>query len=238
MADLLTLSDYQARKADLARAAELAATDVQSATFKASTGSGTPEDVQTAKDRTKEVLNGLKDGAPEKACLRAGGLAVFADAGLVSALKADAGQDRPLRDVLSAHLSRVKAGDYVSVLAFLAETDESRRLIEEVRVRVRARTTAPVTVSWGPRYLHSTGQFHKGGPAKGVFLVLGDGEKSRLPVPGKPFSFGDLCRAQAKGDSAAMLAGGRRLLRLDLGANSVEGLRALSNALADTTAAV
>jgi len=194
-------------------------------------------DVQTAKDRTKEVLNGLKDAAPDKASLRAGGLAAFADAGLVSALKADAGQDRPLREVLGAHLSRVKAGDYVSVLAFLAETDESRRVIDEVRRLVSSRTTAPVTVSWGPRYLHSTGQLHKGGPAKGVFLVLGDGEKSKLPVPGKPFSFGELCRAQAKGDCAAMLSAGRRLLRLDLGVNTMEGLRALANALADTTAA-
>lgn len=195
-------------------------------------------DVQTAKDRTKEVLNGLKDAAPDKASLRAGGLAAFADAGLVSALKADAGQDRPLREVLGAHLSRVKAGDYVSVLAFLAETDENRRLIEEVRQRVRARTTAPVTISWGPRYLHSTGQLHKGGPAKGVFLVLDDAEKAKTPVPGKPFSFGELCRAQAKGDAAAMLSAGRRLLRLDLGLNTVDGLRALSNALADARAVV
>ncbi len=194
-------------------------------------------DVQTAKDRTKEVLNGLKDAVPEKASLRAGGLAAFADAGLVSSLKADAGQDRPLREVLAAHLSRVKAGDYVAVLAFLAETDESRRLIEEVRSLVRARTTAPVTISWGPRYLHSTGQLHKGGPAKGVFLVLSDGEKTKLAVPGKPFSFGELCRAQAKGDAAAMLSAGRRLLRLDLGVNTIEGLRALTNALSDARAA-
>ncbi len=194
-------------------------------------------DVQTAKDRTREVLNGLKDGTPEKASLRAGGLAAFADAGLVSALKADAGQDRPLREVLGAHLSRVKAGDYVSVLAFLPETDENRRLLEEIRLRARARGTAPVTVSWGPRYLHSTGQLYKGGRATGVFLVLGDSEKSDLKVPGKPFSFGELCRAQGKGDAAAMLAAGRRLLRLDLGANPADGLRALSNALADARAA-
>jgi transaldolase/glucose-6-phosphate isomerase len=194
-------------------------------------------DVQTAKDNAKEALNGLRDAAPEKASLRAGGLAAFADAGLVSALKADAGQDRPLRDVLDAHLARVKVGDYVAILAFLAETDESRRLIEDIRRRVRARTTAPVTASWGPRYLHSTGQFHKGGPSKGVFLALGDTTNARLAVPGKPFSFDELCRAQATGDAAAMLSAGRRLLRLDLGAKTIEGLRALTNALADTAAA-
>ena len=194
-------------------------------------------DVQAAKDMAKEVLNGLKDAAPEKASLRAGGLAAFADAGLLTSLKADAGQDRPLREVLGAHLARVKAGDYVSVLAFLAETDESRRLLEDIRARLSAKTTAPVTVSWGPRYLHSTGQLHKGGPGKGVFLVLGDAEKARLAVPGRAFSFGELCRAQARGDSAAMLAAGRRLLRLDLGGSASEGLRALANALSDARAA-
>jgi transaldolase/glucose-6-phosphate isomerase len=194
-------------------------------------------DVQAAKELTQEALNGLKDGAPEKAVLRAGGLAAFADAGLVSALKADAGQDRPLREVLDAHLARIKPGDYVCVLAFLAETDEIRRLLEDIRARVRARGTAPVSVSWGPRYLHSTGQLYKGGRASGVFLVLGDQERGKLAVPGKPFSFGDLCRAQASADAAAMLAAGRRLLRLDLGANCADALRALSNALADARTA-
>lgn len=194
-------------------------------------------DVQTAKDRAKEALNGLRDAAPEKASLRAGGLAAFADAGLLTALKADGGQDRPLREVLSAHLARVKAGDYVAILSFLPETDDNRHALDEIRSRLRALTPAPVTSSWGPRYLHSTGQLHKGGPAKGVFLVLGDSGKGDLPVPGKPYSFGDLCRAQAKGDAAAMLSCGRRLLRLDLGTKAAEGLRALANALNDVTAA-
>ncbi len=193
-------------------------------------------DVQTAKNKTKEFLNGSK-GAPEKADFRAGGLSAFCDAGLASALKADAGQNRPLREVLAAHLSRVKTGDYVAVLAFIAETDKSRRLIEEVRQGVRARTAAPVTVSWGPRYLHSTGQFHKGGPDTGVFLVLGEAEQTKLAVPGKPFSFGELCRAQEKGDAAAMLSAGRRLLHIELSGATDEGLHALLNALSDTTAA-
>lgn len=194
-------------------------------------------DVQTAKDEAKKLLTGSKDAAPEKASLRAGGLAAFCDAGLTKELKADAGQDRPLREVLGSHLARAKAGDYVSVLAFLSETDENRRLLEDIRAKARARTTAPVTLSWGPRYLHSSGQLHKGGPAKGVFLVLSDSGKSDLPVPGKPFTFAGLCRAQARGDASAMLAAGRRVLRLDLGASAAEGLRALSNALADATTA-
>ncbi|MBI3287895.1 MAG: bifunctional transaldolase/phosoglucose isomerase [Elusimicrobia bacterium] len=193
-------------------------------------------DVQAAKDRAKEMLNGPKESSPDKASLRAGGLAAYSDAGLLAALKADAGQDRPLREVLSAQLARVKVGDYVSVLSFLSENDENRRLLEDVRLLIRARVPAPVTVSWGPRYLHSTGQLHKGGPAKGVFLVLVDAEKTRVPVPGKPFTFGELCRAQARGDAAAMLGAGRRLLRLEL-LHAADGLRALTNALSDKAAA-
>lgn len=194
-------------------------------------------DVQAAKELAKDILSGPRDGETrQKASFRAGGLSAFCDPQLTSALKADPGQDRPLRQVLDAHFARTRPGDYLAILAFLAENDESRRLLEDVRRLARARTTAPVTVSWGPRYLHSTGQFHKGGPDKGVFLVLGEPERTRLQVPGKPFTFGELCRAQARGDAAAMLAAGRRLLRLELG-SAPEGLRALANSLGDAAAA-
>jgi transaldolase/glucose-6-phosphate isomerase len=196
-------------------------------------------DVQSAKDRTKELLAGLSGGAlpAEKADFRAGGLSAFADAGLKSALETDGGQDRPLREVLDAHLARVQPGDYVCILAYLAETDERRRLLEDLRRRARARTTAPVTVSWGPRYLHSTGQLYKGGSGRGVFLFLSDTARTNLPVPTQSFTFGTLCRAQVRGDAAATLASGRRVLRLELGDATDESLRALSNALADAKAA-
>ena len=191
-------------------------------------------DVQAAKDRAKELLRGAD--AVEKADFRAGGLAAHADAGLATSLKADAGRDLPLREVLAAHFGRLGEGDYAAILAFLPETDEHRRLVEDLRRALRAGSRAPVTASWGPRYLHSTGQLHKGGPAKGVFLVLSDAERGRLPVPGKPFSFGELCRAQARGDAAAMISTGRRTLRLDLGTRPEEALRALLNAAGGTEA--
>lgn len=191
-------------------------------------------DVQSAKTKTTELLGRLEDGKlpAEKAALRAGGLAAFMDDGLKGALQADPGKDLPLRDVLNAHLGRVAPGDYVAVLAFLPENDENRRLLDELRRRLRERCgAAPVTVSYGPRYLHSTGQLHKGGAPRGVFLFLSEPERGRLPVPGKPFSFGTLCRAQAKGDFEATLSKGRRALRLELGASTPDGLRALANAL-------
>ncbi|MFI5362634.1 MAG: bifunctional transaldolase/phosoglucose isomerase [Elusimicrobiota bacterium] len=196
-------------------------------------------DVQSAKTQTVALLDGLTGGAlpAEKPDFRAGGLAAFADAGLKSALKTDGGQDRPLREVLDAHLARVAPGDYVCILAYLAENDESRRILDDVRRLARARSTAPVTVSWGPRYLHSTGQLYKGGSGRGVFLFLSDAGKIPLPVPGRSFTFSTLCRAQARGDAAATLASGRRLLRLELGASTEEALRALANALSADKAA-
>jgi transaldolase/glucose-6-phosphate isomerase len=196
-------------------------------------------DVQSAKDRTKDLLAGLDGGKlpAEKADFRAGGLSAFSDAGLKSALKTDGGQDRPLREVLDAHLARVAPGDYVCVLAYLAETDDARRTLEDVRRLARARSTAPVTVSWGPRYLHSTGQLYKGGSGHGVFLILSDAETARVAVPTKPYTFGTLCRAQARGDAAATLAAGRRVLRLELGETPLEGLRAMANALGDAKTA-
>ncbi len=94
-----------------------------------------------------------------------------------------------------------------------------------------------MTVSWGPRYLHSTGQLYKGGSGRGVFLFLSDSARTNLPVPSQAFSFGTLCRAQVRGDAAATLASGRRVLRLELGDAADAGLRALANALSDAKAA-
>jgi glucose-6-phosphate isomerase len=195
--------------------------------------------VQSAKDGTNVLLSSLDGGSlpAEKADFRAGGLAAFADAGLKSALKADGGQDRPLREVLDAHLARVQPGDYICILAYLAENDETRRLLDDIRRLARARSTAPVTVSWGPRYLHSTGQLYKGGSGRGVFLFLSDSEKTKLPIPGRRFTFGTLCRAQVRGDAAATLASGRRLLRLELGDAPDQALRALANALPEAKTA-
>jgi transaldolase/glucose-6-phosphate isomerase len=192
-------------------------------------------DVQSAKDQTKKLLGGLEGGAlpKETADLRAGGLAAFADPGLVAVLGADRGLDLPLRRVLAAHFSRLKPGDYAAVLAYVHPEEGCRVQLETLQRQLRRLTPAAVTVQYGPRYLHSTGQLYKGGPDRGVFLELVQPDAAVLPVPGRGFSFGTLHRAQARGDFAAMLAGGRRVLRLDLGASAEESLRAVVNAAAE-----
>ncbi|MBI5208938.1 MAG: hypothetical protein HY927_03085 [Elusimicrobia bacterium] len=189
-------------------------------------------DVQSAKDQTRALLSGLQKGALPKDSgdLRAGNIPACCDAGLASLLGSRKGTQLPLGDVLSAHFGRLKAGDYAAILAFMEESPEARRLLESLRERLRAATPAPVTLGFGPRYLHSTGQLYKGGAPTGVFLVLSQAPAAALPIPGEKFGFDVLCQAQARGDFEAMRRAGRRVLRLDLDAPVLDGLRSLVNA--------
>ena len=193
-------------------------------------------DVQSAKDQTKALLDSLDQGKlpVESAPLSAGGLAAFADAGLVKTLggKEGAPARRPLPEILAAHFSRLKEGDYAVVLAYAQPTDEHRRALESLVASLRLLSKAPVSLEYGPRYLHSTGQLYKGGGGGGLFLELVEEDALDLPVPGERFTFGTLFRAQARGDFAATLHAGRRALRLELGPAGNKPLQALANAAA------
>ncbi|MBI4679408.1 MAG: glucose-6-phosphate isomerase [Elusimicrobia bacterium] len=188
-------------------------------------------DVASAKDQTLALLSGLEKGKlpKETASFRAGGLAAHADDGLVSSLGATKGSSMPLAQVLRSHWARMRAGDYGAILAFIEETPEKVRLLESVARRLRS-GGAPVMLQYGPRYLHSTGQLYKGGAPSGLYILVTEPVARDLPVPGEKYSFAVLHRAQARGDFAAMKAAGRRVLRLDLNAPAVEGLRSLAKA--------
>lgn len=118
----------------------------------------------------------------------------------------------PLADVLAA----VQPGWYVALLAWISETDEHDSRLEAAAEALRARTGCPVTVGYGPRYLHSTGQLHKGGTDRGAFIQVVGARTVDLPVPGAPYSFGQLFDAQAQGDLASLRARGRRVARVTL----------------------
>jgi hypothetical protein len=90
-----------------------------------------------------------------------------------------------------------------------------------------------VTLELGPRYLHSTGQLHKGGPDTGVFVVVTTRDAADVPVPGKPYTLRTLFRAQADGDIATLTAAGRRVLHVDLPDSSAQSIEALAHALLD-----
>jgi len=124
--------------------------------------------------------------------------------------------DLPLTRVADA-LATVNDGDYVAVQAFVDPAPAPLERFEAARVAVRDRLKVATTLAVGPRYLHSTGQLHKGGPPSGVFLQVLDVEEpgvADVEIPGRPFTFGDLIRAQAAGDYAALQARGRRVFRV------------------------
>lgn len=128
-------------------------------------------------------------------------------------------------EALQALFATIRPGDYFSVNAFLPFFQEARRVpLEEIRHCVAAHLGTTSCLEIGPRYLHSTGQFHKGGPNTGVFLILSADETEDIEVPGEPYTLGTVAHAQACGDMAALSDRGRRVLRLHLQDNSGDTL--------------
>ena len=136
-----------------------------------------------------------------------------------------------VKDALKAFLSTGKPGDYIALLAFTpygeAISTEMRRLREILLDRYHL----AVTAGYGPRFLHSTGQLHKGGKNNGLFIQIVDTVTPDLEVPGQGYSFGTLITSQAQGDANALKAEGRRLLRLRFTGDTAEGLSELARLL-------
>ena len=112
--------------------------------------------------------------------------------------------------------AQAQPGDYVAILAFVNPTVEAEAKLAALAERARQATGCVVTHGFGPRYLHSTGQLHKGGPPTGLYLQVVDDTGNELPIPGKQFGFGKLIRAQAAGDFASLQERGRRVARIRL----------------------
>src|SRR5205823_14962652 len=111
---------------------------------------------------------------------------------------------------------QAREGDYLAILAFVQETDASERALAELAERARRATGCVVTHGYGPRYLHSTGQLHKGGPNTGLFLQVVEDYGDALKIPGRPFGFARLIRAQAAGDFESLRGRGRRVARVHM----------------------
>ena len=128
-------------------------------------------------------------------------------------------------------LTLLKPGDYFAQLAYVSPSSEILVELERLRDAVRDRKKVATTVGVGPRYLHSTGQLHKGGPNTGVFLLLTMGSAEDIDIPGQPYSFATLERAQALGDFASLDAANRRAVHAHLPAADRERARTLVDAL-------
>ena len=171
--------------------------------------------VAEAKAKTKALLEGGKLSAPEPA-LRGGGLALFCSSEHAAVLRkstAGKGASNPVH-WLAAHLRTAREGDYVALQGYLMPCDGIRAELSGLQGEIRDSTRLACTFGFGPRYLHSTGQLHKGGANNGVFVqVTVDGGED-IAIPGQRYGFATLFAAQARGDRETLQQRGRRALRV------------------------
>jgi transaldolase/glucose-6-phosphate isomerase len=123
-------------------------------------------------------------------------------------------------------------GSYLAIMAYIRQTPEVNSALDALRRRVMARYGIATTFGYGPRFLHSTGQLHKGGPSSGLFLQLTADHQGDVPIPGEPYTFSILADAQAVGDLQALQAAGRSVARVHLGSSGEAGILGLAAELA------
>ncbi|HEV2281319.1 MAG TPA: glucose-6-phosphate isomerase [bacterium] len=164
--------------------------------------------VQESKDNTNRLLDVVRRERrlPEPAASQTDGtLAVYTDA-----------PGANVAATLAEFFRARRPGGYIALLAYLTEAPGTHRRLTAIRARLRDTTRLATTLGYGPRYLHSTGQYHKGGPANGLFLLITTDEPEDAAVPGQPYTFGVFKRAQALGDFEALRRHGQPALRVHL----------------------
>ena len=179
--------------------------------------------VQESKDNTNRLLKQVEQAGTlpqEKPALVDGPLQFFANEGASDA-----------KGLFSNFFGTVRPGDYVALQAYLTEGPEVNSALQDLRMLLRDRLHLATTLGYGPRFLHSTGQYHKGGPNSGLFLQLTSEDLEDAAVPGRPYTFGLLKKAQALGDLEALRKHNRRAVRVDLGKDVLAGLAALKDAV-------
>jgi glucose-6-phosphate isomerase len=165
-------------------------------------------DVEAAKQAARDLLDATRDeqAAPVAPAAVDGAVEIHASAGATG--------EGSLTDTLREFTGMLPEGGYLAVQAYLDRVEDASAAL--LRAELATRLGAQVTFGWGPRFLHSTGQYHKGGHPNGYFLqVTGDAEAD-IDVPGKPYSLGSLQLAQARGDAEVLTDRGRPVLRLHL----------------------
>jgi transaldolase/glucose-6-phosphate isomerase len=134
---------------------------------------------------------------------------------------------KKLSQILRNWLNQAKMGDYVAIQAYLSATLETTETLQKIRLELLNKLKLATTLGYGPRFLHSTGQLHKGGPDTGIFLQLVDEPTEDLKIPETNYTFGTLIKAQSLGDFQALKQLDRRVLRINLGKDTVRGLSLL-----------
>jgi transaldolase/glucose-6-phosphate isomerase len=196
--------------------------------------------VQESKDATKRILERFLDTGAFPVPEPSGndlGIEISAEAPLWSRLIEGTPGHPSLEMVLNRFLALARPGDYVAFLAFVERNATSEASFALMRRAIRNALRVPALQGYGPRYLHSIGQLFKGGPKTGLFVVLTAAPESDVPIPGSPFTFGQLETAQALGDFESLAAHGKPVLRLHMAGGSPKGLSVVDAAIERAIAA-
>jgi transaldolase/glucose-6-phosphate isomerase len=189
--------------------------------------------VRESKDNTTRLL---KEGVPtSQPVLEEDGLALYCDEETATALGKTAA-DVSLGALLTSHFRRARPGDYLALMAYLPPWPEHDDILQSIRLRLRDGLHLATTLGYGPRFLHSTGQLHKGGPDKAVFVQLTVDDPNEVAIPGEAYGFSTLKQAQALGDLTSLQTRGRRIVRIHLGRDVAAGLRRLQALVEKATA--
>jgi hypothetical protein len=179
--------------------------------------------VQESKDNTNRLLKEMEQKSSQlgsKPALSEGNIGLYADKNEAS-----------IQETIKLLLEQASPGDYVALLAYLTEGQETTNHLQAIRHLLRDNTKLATTLGYGPRYLHSTGQLHKGGPNTGIFLIFTADPDGSVPIPERPYSFGMLEHAQALGDYEALQKHGRRVVRMHINGQAKAGLEQIREML-------
>ncbi len=179
--------------------------------------------VQESKDNTNRLLATVRDVGklPEaKPSLVEEPLKLYFDE-----------QASTVEEIFKLFLAQARYGDYLALLPYFIESPAHDAALYKLRVMLQESLHLTTTLGYGPRFLHSTGQFHKGGPNTGLFFQITADDVKDFVVPGEPYTFGIFKRAQSEGDLQALQKHGRRVGRVHLGSDIEQGLAILNTAL-------
>ncbi len=186
-------------------------------------------DVEASKIATQRLTSAYEETGKlteAKPLIHEGDVILFADPQYAVILQRSA-PTKSAEGYLAAHLAQIQTGDYFAINAYVEMNSENGGELQKVRHGIRDRKRVATTLGYGPRFLHSTGQLHKGGPNTGVFLQVTSDDAEDLSIPGQKYTFGILKRFQAEGDFAVLAERGRRALRVHLQSDIKAGLAKL-----------
>lgn len=173
--------------------------------------------VQEAKTMAKNVLAKLEQGD------------IPAEVSAPILVSSDIADEVKLDTLAQDLYSLLESNDYVAILPYVYPSEDVEKALLALRDKIMARTKRAVLFGFGPRYLHSTGQLHKGDGNNGVFLILSAEPANDIKIPGQHYTFGQLCNAQALGDFQALQAKGRRVIKLHLTQPLLDSIKKISS---------